>query len=264
VTGQTQPNDHDDARRPLAAVILAAGRGTRMPGSRPKVAYEVAGRPMVCWVVDACRRTGADPIVLVVGYKADEVRAIFAADNGDLRYVTQPAQRGTGDAVACAVEALAGFEGDVLVLAGDGPLIRPATLRDLVAHHRATAAAATLATAVIEDPAGYGRVVRDAQGGFEAIVEHADADESQRAIHEIYPSYACFDARMLRATLPALRADAASGEYRITDVPALLRAAGERVELVDGMPAKDVLSINTPQQLHEVEAILSARMEDGA
>ena len=264
MTGPIDNNDHDGAGRPLAAVILAAGRGTRMPGSRPKVAYEVAGRAMVCWVVDACRRTGADPIVLVVGYKADEVRAIFAAGNGDLRYVTQPEQRGTGDAVACAVEALAGFEGDVLVLAGDGPLIRAGTLRDLVDHHRATAAAATLATAVIEDPAGYGRVVRDAEGRFQAIVEHADADERKRAIREIYPSYACFDAGMLRATLPALRADAASGEYRITDVPGLLRAAGERVELVAGMAPEDVLSINTPQQLHQVEALLAARMENGA
>ncbi len=262
----TRPNDNPQATsgRPLAAVILAAGRGTRMPGQRPKVVYEVGGAPMVRWVVDAVRQVGACPVVLVVGYKADEVKAVFGSSNGDLLYAIQASQLGTGNAVESARQALEGLDGDVLVLAGDGPLIRTATLQAMIDRHRSTGAAATLATATITDPGGYGRIVRDATGGFEAIVEHASATEAQRAIREIYPSYAVFDTGLLLETLPRLIADESNGEYRITDVPGLLLAAGHTIELVDEMPAEDVLSINTPEQLFEVDAILSARVEEKA
>ena len=149
----------------------------------------------------------------------------------------------------------------MLVLAGDGPLIRAETIRTLVDHHRSHGAAATLATATVEDPAGYGRVVRDTQGRFEAIVEHADADEAQRRLREIYPSYACFDAQLLFDVLATLPPDRASGEYRITDVPGVLRQRGHTVELVNGLPPQDVLSVNTPQQLREVDEILTCRLE---
>ncbi len=259
-TRRTFP-DTVGGRRDVAAVILAAGRGTRMPGQLPKVIYEVAGRPMVWWVVEAIRAAGVRPIVLVVGHGAEQVRGVFAGDDADLLYATQDRQLGTGHATACAREALAGFRDDVLVLAGDGPLIRPATVRALVERHRATGAAATLAAAVIADPTGYGRIVRDAAGRFAAIVEHADATERQRAIHEVYPSYACFDAELLFGALEKLAPDPSSGEYRVTDVPGLLQAEGRRVELLDGFPPEDVLSINTPAQLREVDRILSARVE---
>ncbi len=256
--------NHVDGRRGLAAVILAAGRGTRMPGDLPKVAHTVGGRPMVAWVVDAVRGAGARPIVLVVGHRADVVKGLFGRDEADLAFAHQAEQLGTGHATACAEAALRGFRGDVLVLAGDGPLIRPETLRRLVERHRASGAAATLAAATIDDPTGYGRIVRGADGGFERIVEHADATPAQRASHEVYPSYACFDAALLFAALRRVGHDAASGECRVTDVPALLRREGRRVELVDGFPPQDVLSINTPQQLREVEAILAGRLEECA
>jgi bifunctional N-acetylglucosamine-1-phosphate-uridyltransferase/glucosamine-1-phosphate-acetyltransferase GlmU-like protein len=249
-----------DDRRPLAAVILAAGKGTRMPGDRPKVTFAVGGRPMICWVVDAVRAAGARPIVLVIGYGADAVRAVFAGAD-DVVFAVQAEQLGTAHATGCAASALKDFAGDVLVLAGDGPLIRADTIQTLVQRHRASGAAATLATAAVDDPTGYGRIVRDASGGFRAIVEHASATEDERRIREIYPSYACYDAALLFSLLEGLVPDAASGEYRITDLPQLLLERGHAVELVDGFPPEDVLSINTIQQLEQVDAVLSSRTE---
>jgi len=247
--------------RALAAVILAAGRGTRMQSDLPKVAHLVAGRSIVNWVVDACRAAGADPIVLVVGHGAESVRACFAGDDDDLRFALQAEQRGTGHATLCAGGALDGFTGDVLVLAGDGPLIRASTIRLMVDRQRQTHAAATMATSHIPDPTGYGRIVRDDGGRFAAIVEHRNASEEIRRIREVYPSYACFDARKLLDILRTLRPDEGSGEYFITDVFTVLRERGERVEIVDAVPPEDVLSINTPAQLAEVDAILRARLE---
>ena len=243
-------------------MILAAGKGTRMPGDDPKVAREVAGRPMIRWVVEAVRDVGARPIVLVVGHGADRVRAVFRGDDGDLVTVVQDRQLGTGHATACAREALSGFDGDVLVLAGDGPLIRADTIQTLVDRHRQGGHAGTLATSTVADATGYGRIVRDADGRFEAIVEHVSATDEQRRIREIYPSYACYDAGLLFETLARLDADEASGEFRVTDVPAMLKAGGHDVELVDGFPPQDVLSINTPEQLDEVGMILSRRLEE--
>ncbi|MBT8487042.1 MAG: NTP transferase domain-containing protein [Phycisphaerales bacterium] len=250
-------------RRPMAAIILAAGKGTRMDSDLPKVAHEVAGRPIVWWVVDAVRRAGATPIVLVVGYGADVVREIFDGDDDDIVYVTQTEQRGTGHATACATPVLGDFAGDVLVLAGDGPLIRPRTIDAMRRVHEAAGAAATLATSVIEDPAGYGRVIRDADGRFEAIVEDRNLAPEQRSVHEVYPSYACFDAAQLFATLERVPPDEISGEIYVTEVPAVMRAAGKTVELIDAVPPEDVLSINTPAQLAEVGDILTRRLEAG-
>ena len=123
-----------------------------------------------------------------------------------------------------------------------------------------SAAAATLATATLDDPTGYGRIIRDAQGEFDAIVEHTVANEQQRTIREIYPSYACFDAGLLLDSLDKLEPNQTTGEYYLTDVPALLRARNRKVELVNGVPTEDVLSINTLQQLAEVDSILSTRV----
>ena len=256
---RTQP-EPGAGTRPLAAIILAAGKGRRMNSERPKVLHEVAGRPMVWWVAKAVREAGARPIVVVIGHGADAVRQVFAGES-DIELAVQGELLGTAHATACAEAVLEGFYGDVLVLAGDGPLIRPTTIEAMLERHRAHGAAATLATAVIEDPEGYGRVVRDADGRFEAIVEHRHATNGQRAIREIYPSYACFDARCLFDALRQLEPNADSGEYYVTAVPALLKTQGHRVEIVDAVPPEDVMSINTPEQLAEVDAILSARLE---
>ncbi len=251
-------------KRPVAAIILGAGKGTRMDSDRPKVVHEVAGHPMIHWVVRAVREIGARPIVLVVGHRAALVRDVFQGDDDDLVYVTQQPQLGTGHAVGCAKSVLGDFNGDVFVLAGDGPLIRPATLRRMLDRQQCSGAAVTLATAKVDDPTGYGRILRDSQGAFKAIVEHAHANEQQQAIREIYPSYACFDAGMLFDALQKLEPNETTGEYYVTDAPAMLRARDCKVELVDGVPAEDVLSINTPQQLAEVESILTARGQEKA
>lgn len=253
-----------------AAIILAAGKGTRMNSDLPKVAHVVAGRPMIEWVVDACVSAGCGRIVLVVGHRQEVVRSIFegwADDEVRLEFAVQQPQLGTGHAVRCA-EALLHEEAarpghDVFVLAGDGPLIRAQTLAGLLARHRAARASASLATAVIDDPSGYGRIVRDAGGRFCAIVEEKNATPAQRAIREINPSYYCFDARALFECLEGVTRDAVSGEYYITDVPALLLARGERVEVIDAVPPEDVLSINTPAQLQDVDRVLRARQGHG-
>jgi len=254
-----QSGQAPSSTRPLAAIILAAGKGTRMNSDLPKVAHEVAGKPMVWWVVDAVRKAGADRIVLVVGHGSDVVRDIFTGDDHDIEYVEQTEQLGTGHAAQCAEPALRDFDGDIVVLAGDGPLIRPETITTMRQRHIDTDAAATLATSVIEDPTGYGRIVRDENDRFAGIIEHKNADEIQKRIREVYPSYACFRSGRLFDMLRKLAPNELTGEYYVTEIPAMLRAEGETVELVDAVPPEDVLSINTPQQLSEVDEILRQR-----
>ena len=244
------------------AIILAAGKGTRMRSDLPKVLHPVGGRPMVRAVVDACRAAGCGRVVLVVGYKQELVREALR-DDPSVEFAVQTEQLGTGHAVMCArglLEREASEPGrPVFVLAGDGPLIRAATLRALLSRHVETGAKATLATAVIDDPSGYGRIVRSADGRFAGIVEEKDATAEQKRIREVNPSYYCFDGSALFETLARVSPNAASGEYYITDVPGLLLAAGERVEVIDAVPPEDVLSINTPEQLAAVDAIYRSR-----
>ena len=172
----------------LSSIVLAAGKGTRMKSDLPKVMHHANGKPMVEWVADAARAVGCSRVVMVIGHGAEVVRAHFQGQE-DVEFVMQMPQLGTGHAVDMArpVFERGALGDDVLVLCGDGPLIRAHTLRTLLSVHRDTGAAATLATAVIPDPAGYGRIERDAQGRFRRIVEQKDATEAQRAIREINP-----------------------------------------------------------------------------
>lgn len=245
--------------KPLAAIILAAGKGTRMKSDLPKVAHEVAGAPMVRWVVAACRQAGCERISLVVGHRQEVVREIFAEDAADIVFVEQTEQLGTGHAVMCAKSALADFDGDVLVLCGDGPLIRGATLANLVERHQRSKAICTMATATVEDSTGYGRVVRDEAGAFVGIVEEKNATLEQREIREINPSYYCFDREALFGALERVGKDAISGEYYVTEAPSILLRDGVHVDVVDIVPADEVHSINTLEQLEHVAQILRAR-----
>lgn len=244
----------------LAAIVLAAGKGTRMNSDLPKVVHAAAGKPMVRWVVGSCRAVGATPIVLIVGHRADDVRAVFDGDD-DLRWAMQAQQRGTGHAVQQAEQALRGSPTatDVLVLYGDGPLIRPATLRTLVERHRASGAAATLATSILDDPTGYGRIVRDASNRFVCIREQKDASAAELGIREVNPGYYCFRVAELFGALSRVGSNNASGEVYLTDVFEILLRDGARVEVVAAVPPEDVLSVNTPEQLGAVEAMLLAR-----
>lgn len=243
-----------------AAIILAAGKGTRMKSDLPKVLHEVAGKPMVWWVVQACKEAGADLCVVVVGYKGELVREALAGEEG-VAFVEQTEQLGTAHAAQMAEPVFEGRPiGDIFVLAGDGPLIRGKTLARLLEVHRRTDAAATLATSVIEDPTGYGRIVRAGDGGFSAIVEQKDATDEQRTIKEVNPSYYCFRGDALFKSIDQVGSDNSQGEYYITDCPGLLKKQGQTVTVVDAVPPEDVLSINTLEQLAEVDRILQQRL----
>ncbi len=246
--------------RGLVAVILAAGKGTRMQSDLPKVMHRVMGRAMVHWVVDAARAAGATKIVLVIGHGAELLRAEFAEAN-DVEFALQERQLGTGHAVMMAKANLTSVasNSDAFVLCGDGPLIRAETLSTLLSVHRTAGAAATLATSVIADPKGYGRIVRDANGALARIVEQKDASEAERQINEVNPSYYCFRADALFGALDRVGNTNASSEYYITDVFEILRKDGRIVAAVDAVPSEDVLSINDPTQLAEVDGILRAR-----
>lgn len=254
------------AQRPVQAMLLAAGKGTRMGSDLPKVCHPVGGRPMVCAVVDACLAAGCERIVAVVGYKQELVREALAEYGDTVEFTVQDEQLGTGHAVMCAESAFpaAMRDGtDLFVLCGDGPLIRAETLKVVLDRHREMGAAGTLATSVIDDPAGYGRIVRDGAGGtsgrFQRIVEQKNASADELKIREINPSYYCFNTRALFEALAGVGRNPLTGEYYITDVFEKLLDQGEAVEVIDAVPPEDVLSINTPEHLAEVDRIFRGR-----
>ena len=231
-----------------------------MGSDLPKVLIEVAGRPMIWWVVKACRDARVGRCIVVISQ--DEERFASAlADLAPFLYVRQDQRLGTGHAARQAEGHFADMPPrDVFVLAGDGPLLQAKTLERLLQAHRHSAAAATLATCILTDPTGYGRVLRDTAGQFAGIVEQKDAGEAQRKVCEINASYYCFRSDHLFAGLGRVRDDNKQGEFYLTDVPGLLKQAGQHVCLVDEVPAQDVLSINTPDQLVEVDALLRRRL----
>ena len=241
------------------AIILAAGKGTRMKSDLPKVLHEVCSRPMLWYVIDCCRQAGCERLFVVIGHMADLVRTTFADDADDITWVEQKQQLGTGHAVMACRNGLARLSGPVLVVAGDGPLVRPATLKELVATHSGTGAAATLATSILPDPARYGRILRGPSGDLTGIVEYLDADQQQRRISEVNVSLYCFDAAALLGVLDGLTNNNAKGEYYLTDAIALLREQGARLATAP-VPPEDVLSINTVEQLGQVSAIMQRRL----
>jgi bifunctional UDP-N-acetylglucosamine pyrophosphorylase / glucosamine-1-phosphate N-acetyltransferase len=241
------------------AIILAAGRSTRLKSNRPKVLHEICGKPMLHYVLQACYDAGCRRVLVVVGHGRDMVQAAFAHDDR-ITWVEQAEQLGTGHAARVCEAELRGQRGDVFILAGDGPLIRSEVLRALLDAHRSEHAAATMATAMLEDPTGYGRVIRDENGDFVEIVEQLDATPEQRAIREVFPSYYCVRVAELLEVLPKLKNDNRKGEYYLTDIFGILRREGKTVVAVQAVAADDVLGINTRQQLAEVDTIMQERI----
>ncbi len=234
---------------PLSVVILAAGQGKRMASDLPKVLQPLAGRPLLAHVVATARSLKPDAIHIVHGHGGESVRAAIAG--ADIRWALQAEQKGTGHAV---VQAMPGIPDDhtVLVLYGDVPLIRAATLSDLVA--RAGPKFLALLSARLDDPAGYGRVIRDTAGRVARIVEHKDANHKERAIPEINTGVLAAPAARLRSWLGALKADNAQGEYYLTDCIGAAVRDGCAVEAVIAETAAEVLGVNDKFQLAEVEA----------
>ncbi|MBR3539354.1 MAG: NTP transferase domain-containing protein [Eubacterium sp.] len=239
----------------LTGLILAAGKGTRMESELPKVLHRCMGKPMVCHVIEAAREAGADRIVVIAGYKSEEVHA----ELGDsVLYAEQTEQLGTGHAVLCAKEQL-GTEGSTMVLCGDTPLISARTLRQLADAHEKAGNGVTVLSAILEDPKGYGRIIRDAEGHFLKITEDKDCTPEEKEVREINSGMYLFDTAMLRDSLGKLTNDNAQGEYYLTDTIELIKAAGGRV---DAMPVEDVteiLGVNTKEQLKTAEQIMKEK-----
>lgn len=235
------------------AVVMAAGKGTRMKSDLPKVLFEVCGRPMVCYVVDALRAVGVERIIVVVGYRGDLVRQALDGYD-DVRFAEQTEQRGTGHAVMVCREYLTGHEGPVLVLTGDSPLVQTSSLSSLLADFAQRPAALVMGTLHKRDPRGLGRIVRDDQGEFLGIVEEKDATEQQRAITEVNMSTYVFDTPSLLYALDQLTDNNQQREYYITDCPGILRQAGETVRALPVLQPCEALSVNTIDELRVVES----------
>ncbi len=243
----------------LAVIVLAAGQGTRMKSSLPKVLHPIGGRPLVGHVILAASSLGAAHIEVVVRHERDRIAEVLVSAYPGVVIVDQDEIPGTGRAVELALDAIPEFDGDVLVLQGDTPLADSDTLARFVEQHRVSGAAATLMTAVVDDPTGYGRIIRDGDGDVERIVEQKDATDAEAAVHEINAGMYVFRAAVLREHLAAVGVDNAQGEKYLTDVPALVRRAGDKVAASVAADVSVSYGVNDRAQLSEVARVLNAR-----
>jgi bifunctional UDP-N-acetylglucosamine pyrophosphorylase / glucosamine-1-phosphate N-acetyltransferase len=215
---------------------------------------------MLDYILRACYGAGCQRVIVVVGYGKDEIMAQFAGDKR-IHWVEQTEQLGTGHAVRCCEKELKQVHGDVFILAGDVPLIRAQVLKTLLTAHRDEHAAASMATAVLDDPTGYGRIVRDEAGEFLDILEQIDCTPDQREIREVFPSYYCLKVEELLWALSRLTNDNKKGEYYLTDIYGHLRRADKRVLAVQAVTAEDVIAPNTRQELAVADAAMQERVQ---
>lgn len=240
-----------------AALILAAGEGTRMKSDLPKVAHRILGVPLVEYVVRAARAGGIDRVVVVTGHNAGAVEALLPEG---VETALQEQRLGTGHAVMSAESALGDLPGSLLVLSGDSPLITPETLRRLVDQREATGATACVLTTYLADPTGYGRVMRDGRGNLAGIVEHKDCNPAQLAIDEVNTGTYCFDAQVLFDHLHRLETDNAQGEYYLTDIVGILVTEGYQVAAVVTEDPLETLGVNSRVQLAEAAGVMQKRI----
>lgn len=239
-----------------AAIVLAAGAGTRMKSDKPKVAHEVLDKPLVNWVLDAAEEAGIERLVTVVGHKREQVIPLVE-DRAEI--VVQEEQRGTAHAVLSCSDALADFEGSLLVLSGDCPLITSETMKALIDMRESNDAAVVVLTMEMPDPTGYGRIIREADGSVARIVEQKDASPEEAAVTECNSGFYCFDAKALFEALGQVGSDNAQGEFYLTDVLEISRNAGRAVLALPAKDPNECLGINTREQLAAVEEIARAR-----
>lgn len=243
----------------LKAIILAAGKGTRMKSDLPKVVHTIEDKCLVDYVIEAVREAGAEEVCLVVGYKNEIVKNTI--QHKDVSFVLQEEQLGTGHAVKCASDFI-GEEGEVMILAGDTPLVTPETVKSLVAYHKKNNDAVTALSALIDDPTGYGRIIRDEHGNFIKNVEHKDANEIERKSHEINSGMYLFDAKALKEALEEITPNNAQGEYYLPDTLEIIRKKGLRVDAYALKSPEDIMGVNDKEQLKAAEEVIKRRKKE--
>lgn len=243
--------------QPLDVIILAAGLGTRMKSERAKVLHEIGGLPLITYVARTAKSLDPRKIFVIVGHQAGEVGVVVADEVGGLaEFVTQTEQRGTGDAVMAARAHLERADSVVVVLSGDVPLLKPETLRSFIKEHEKSGAACSILSVRLENPTGYGRVIRDSKDGFARIVEQKDAAEEERQVKEINSGIYCFTAKKLFGALSRVEPTNKQGEYYLTDVPAILLGDGDKVDVFLHGDPREVSGVNTRAELAEFENLL--------
>lgn len=247
----------DAEEKGLVTVIMAAGKGTRMKSDMAKVLHTLHGKPMVCYTIEAAQQIGSDRTIVIVGHQAPSVKS--ALDGYAVEFAEQKEQLGTGHAVMQAEPLLRGFDGTLLVLAGDTPLIKSDTLQGLCKLHSEKKAAATILTAMMNDPYGLGRIIRDEGGQVSRIVEEKDATAEEKDIKEVNSSIYCFDARRLFDALARIRPDNKQGELYLTDTISILRESGGWIAGAMADDPDDTTGINTVEHLEAAARILDSR-----
>ena len=237
---------------PLAVTILAAGKGTRMESDLPKVLHKIGGKPMLSHVIQRAVELGAQKIISIIGYQHKLVKETIA--NEPTRFAIQLDQLGTGHAVLQCASELSGFNGSVLVLSGDVPLISLNTLQNLLNTHNRSDSKATLLSAIVNDASGYGRVIRNSIGNLDRIVEHKDANQNELNVKEMNAGIYIFDCRTLFELLPQVGNNNSQGEYYLPDVLSLILHQGGKVAIEKTNNITEIQGVNTIQQLKDLDA----------
>ena len=245
-------------KKEYATLILAAGKGTRMKSERAKVLHLVCGRPMLDHVVAVARESGSLKIGVIIGHQADLIRKTYK-DEG-LTFILQKEQLGTGHAVLQARQAFSSFQGTLIILCGDVPLLRSSTVRKMMAHHARTHSVITVLTTRLDDPASYGRIVRGRDGRILKIVEARDATESEKDITEINTGIYCAESPFLFEAVAQIRNDNAQGEYYLTDICEIANQKGMKVTPFLTVDSEEVMGINTFEDLERAHKILESRI----
>jgi bifunctional UDP-N-acetylglucosamine pyrophosphorylase/glucosamine-1-phosphate N-acetyltransferase len=258
---EQSPNSSSTDNLSIDILILAAGLGTRMRSNKAKVLHELDGKPLIAHVCRTAAALAPEKIYVVVGHQADEVKQAVGRELGEEQtgFVLQQEQLGTGDAVNAAREFLQDKDSMLVILSGDVPVIRAETLASLIQQHRSQKAACTILTVELKDPTGYGRVIRDENKGFSHIAEQKDGDKEELKVREINSGIYCFNTRLLYQMLKQVTPSPVTGEYYLTDVPALLRENGETVSLYLHNDAREVSGINNRAELADLERLVHRR-----